>query len=211
MGKQRRPDVTFLIKRAILSRMVRARRRLSRSLTVISLLLCAASAVLWIRSYSGRDVFTFRHSTAGQWTEFAFGTNRGLCAFSRFDMPETERATVERYLFGALGKLGFSYVRAEPTRGPDGNRWWNKLGFARETSTLITGLRTGSTIIFMPMWLLVVLFATIPAARLLGHLRRRAARRGGRCTVCGYDLRATPGRCPECGAVPEGFAATGVL
>src|SRR3982751_6788450 len=52
---------------------------------------------------------------------------------------------------------------------------------------------------------LLVLPAAWPSA--LGwhyYRRRRVLRRriaAGECLSCGYDLRATPGRCPECGSL----------
>jgi hypothetical protein len=45
-------------------------------------------------------------------------------------------------------------------------------------------------------WPLSFCFGLLALALLLLALTRR---RPGKCAVCGYDLRATPERCPECG------------
>ena len=59
-------------------------------------------------------------------------------------------------------------------------------------------------IVMFPQWLVAGLCGLLPAVRLARRRRRTLRRRGGLCPACGYDLRATPGRCPECGkANPE--------
>jgi uncharacterized paraquat-inducible protein A len=59
-------------------------------------------------------------------------------------------------------------------------------------------LAAGFTILWLLLSMLIIVFGVLDLQR------RRAWRRyyAGQCVRCGYDLRATPNRCPECGAMP---------
>ena len=57
-------------------------------------------------------------------------------------------------------------------------------------------------VIVVPHAYLVAFTAPLPAWRIARALRRGRRSREGLCPRCGYDLRATPEMCPECGAAP---------
>jgi len=52
----------------------------------------------------------------------------------------------------------------------------------------------------VPYWLVIAITATLPIRWMTR--RSRPFKATGRCSACGYDLRASRDRCPECGAVP---------
>jgi len=75
--------------------------------------------------------------------------------------------------------------------------------FASSEDVFATGGTVPVRAIAMPLWFVTMLFAIAPAARFFRAVSRHRRERKGLCEVCGYDLRATPDRCPECGKVPE--------
>jgi hypothetical protein len=56
--------------------------------------------------------------------------------------------------------------------------------------------------LWIDAWAPAAITGLLPAAWIWRKVRRRQKRLVGCCSVCGYDLRATPDRCPECGTIP---------
>jgi hypothetical protein len=102
---------------------------------------------------------------------------------------------------GVPGNDGWDWRRLEPEYGGWDWRGMGKgaLGFygfsARDSAS---GMRLVGTCLPAPLVLLS--FAALPAL----SLRRRRRDQPGLCWRCGYDLRATPDRCPECGQAGAG-------
>jgi hypothetical protein len=83
---------------------------------------------------------------------------------------------------------------------------WGRFGFgfyAGQRSPPSWPMSHNDLFVVLPHWAVVLLTAILPARCALGLRRRRreARRMRGLCPSCGYDLRATPGRCPECGTI----------
>lgn len=59
-----------------------------------------------------------------------------------------------------------------------------------------------SGVIGLPYWFICLVSALAPSMWVTARLRHRRCL-PGHCSKCGYDLRATTNRCPECGTIVD--------
>jgi hypothetical protein len=174
----------------------RLRRILPNALTILSLLLCLAFVGLWVRGYRVADEWGWWGTPVSGADRMYFGLSSakgGAAVYLGYESPGW---------WGARRSAGWQWSRRPPRfTGFGGGGTVNRLGFGYNP---YRDAHYRWTRVNFPMWLPTALFATLPLARGALFFRRRRWVREGHCAKCGYDLRATPDRCPECGAAAAG-------
>jgi hypothetical protein len=187
---------------------------------MISLLLFGGVCAVWAASEDHPPVYE-RSSRPheGAWRGETLAGHQGVLFYLSHDVTLTAR---QARLLDPKLKNGVStpwesywnsrhaYPKNFPGRSflqlPEASRPWERLGvYVRydRAGTLGTGIPGRVLTVGVPCWLLAVATLALPAVVVRRQFKAWRARRRARamlCPTCGYDLRATPERCPECGA-----------
>jgi len=173
------------------------RRRLFTFCSTLSLLLCVGLCLVWARSWGATRQFV---------TVLA-GTNSLAvhCTCGEVSIELTTHCDEEYWIIrGEAGagprtevapsrwSIHLNQVSGLPPRHDRGWRFDRYVAYPGDSGAERVEFR-------LPAWGMVGLTALPASAWAVGALRRRPRFRSGLCPSCGYDLRATPDRCPECG------------
>ncbi|HEY8750526.1 MAG TPA: hypothetical protein VIM11_21260 [Tepidisphaeraceae bacterium] len=200
------------------------RRKLFTFAALLSLVLCAATVVLWVRSFWHEDdIEKVWHDTSKLQSEMLSGYSIFgivVLSYGRFTYATRPHMSSDVEMLWHDERMSFR-VRSFPAEkeiGLAGNRWWNQMGFritACDKPFCVVAFRSKALDwrrqwwINVPHWSVAASFAGPPAWWFV-TFRRRRHRRANACPTCGYNLTGnTSGICPECGtAVVENVTIT---
>jgi len=179
---------------------------------VASGILCVAACALWVRSYQVNDRLYSSHwwlrglvSNESAWWLL---TGRGDVGIGHRVQGSIESPSQIASFTPLVSQPEYSWKLERPASAlypHDGEGFMPQLGFRYEDDPLPTAFSNSVSGYYrewdVPLWFVSLVLAFLPVWQLLAARKRRRSIGEGRCLKCGYDLRATPDRCPECGAV----------
>jgi len=159
-------------------------KRLFTIFASLSLLLGVAAVTLCVESYWYDDVLVFPSPAVYS----AFHSDRGTVDLWWGSTYSTATRPPAKYW--GLGNFGVEVNSSI--------LFWQSRHWFKPTVWSYDGPGAIGCTIRIPHWLLALAFL-LPPFWWMTERRRQRRWRLGLCQKCGYDLRASPERCPECG------------
>jgi hypothetical protein len=187
-----------------------ARRRLFAYFAVICLALAILSITLWARSYRQAEWLERRTESPGT-AEIARSVVRAVwnaggirltVVSSPWPLPPPPKiaSPIDTGWYFNTDSDPRDYASDFFVPVNDWTAWG--FSFYSETAPIVAHSPTDRTFhLIMPFWALTLILLILPFVWLLKTYRRMMRTARNLCPRCAYDLRATPDRCPECGAV----------
>jgi hypothetical protein len=168
---------------------------------VVSLLLCAATLIMWLASFLAFAPFGQRWTTYwdgnSEYLERCWIASNGSLHLIRSDRMTNPAPTSTPSYFRKSGIDPFYGFQPMPTRF--GFARFSHVATWREHATGVQVTLTTQQLSF-PIWPPAILFAILPFRRFAADQQYRKRRARGLCSACSYNLTAnTSGVCPECG------------
>ena len=190
--------------------MRRVARHLSMLCSAASLLLAIATCALWVRSRWHIDVARDASpvDAALTQTRSEFHSCEGVICLSRVRREQSAGPVTEMMGSGFSSSSTSVALTGRPFSG-FGPTDFRPLGFGVVRS-VTTDPATGAWqrrwthwALSLPHWFVALLLSALPLRWARAYQRVRRLASVGCCARCGYDLCATPERCPECGTVTQ--------
>jgi hypothetical protein len=154
--------------------------------------LCAATTVFWIRSYWKLDVVYWGRADRRQ--QIRLMVDRGTLVVGNTVVRAAGKTMDEPIGVGVDSQDNSVPLNQIPLYGTIHARFFGSVAWSGANAI------EDEWVVLIQPWQILLLFSLPFWYGFFCWRRNRRRVTSGQCAECGYDMRATPNRCPECGS-----------